>query len=163
MPDFKRQSFLKTAVIAILPVILASLLGQWATYPNIAGWYAGLAKPDFNPPNWIFAPVWTTLYILMACAAWRITSLPFRTEGRKTALVLFFIQLALNSGWSWLFFGLHSPVGGLVNIVLQLFLILLTIVCFWRLDRVAALGLVPLAGWVGFASLLNYAIWQLNG
>jgi benzodiazapine receptor len=163
MPDISRQSILNTAAIAILPVIVASLLGQWATFPNIAGWYAGLVKPTFNPPNWIFAPVWTTLYILMAWAAWRITSLPFGTDGRKTALALFFAQLAMNSGWSWLFFGLHSPVGGLLNIVPQLFLILLTIVWFWRLDRVAALCLVPLAGWVGFASLLNYAIWQLNG
>lgn len=162
MTDVRRQSVLNTTVIAILPVLLASLLGQWATYPNIAGWYAGLVKPAFNPPNWIFAPVWTTLYILMAWAAWRITTLPFGTDGRKTALAFFFTQLAMNAGWSWLFFGLHSPVGGLLNIVPQLVVILLTIVHFWRLDRVAALCLVPLAGWVGFASLLNYAIWQLN-
>lgn len=163
MPDFKRQSFLKNAVIAILPVILASLLGQWATYPNIAGWYAGLVKPAFNPPNWIFAPVWTTLYILMAWAAWRIVTMPSNSPGRKTALAFFFAQLTMNAVWSWLFFGLHSPIGGLLNIVPQLVLILLTIERFWRLDRVAALFLVPLAGWVGFATVLNYAIWQLNG
>jgi tryptophan-rich sensory protein len=163
MTDISRKSFLNTAAIAILPVIVAFLLGQLATYPNIAGWYAGLAKPDFNPPNWIFAPVWTTLYILMACAAWRITSLPFGADGRKTALAIFYAQLAMNAVWSWLFFGLHSPIGGLLNIVPQLVLILLTIERFWRLDRVAAICLVPLAGWVGFASILNYAIWQLNG
>ena len=163
MIDISRQSFLNTAAIAILPVIVASLLGQLATYPNIAGWYAGLVKPAFNPPNWIFPPVWTALYILMAWAAWRITRLPFGADGRKTALSFFFAQLAMNSVWSWLFFGLHSPIGGLLNIVPQLILILLTIVRFWRLDRVAALCLVPLAGWVGFASILNYAIWWLNG
>lgn len=163
MPHSIRCSALVTAVIAVLPVFVASVLGQAATYPNIAGWYAGLVKPSFNPPNWIFAPVWTTLYILMACAAWRITRLPFGTDGRKIALALFFTQLAMNAGWSWLFFSLHSPLSGLVNIIPQFVVILLTIVHFWRLDRIAALFLVPLAGWVGFAGLLNYVIWRLNG
>jgi len=144
-----------------LGVVVATLaLGQIATYPNLP-WYAGLIKPPFNPPNSVFAPVWTTLYVLMAFALWRVLRLPASAE-RRTALMLFFLQLALNTAWSWMFFAAHSPVLGLVNIVPQLLVILSAIVAFWRLDRPAALCLVPLAGWVAFATLLNLAIVRLN-
>lgn len=151
------------ASIAVLPVIAASLLGQLATYPNLASWYAGLVKPSFNPPNWIFAPVWTTLYVLMAYAVWRILKVADRGAERRIALAFFFVQLALNALWSWLFFGLNNPLAGLLNIVPQFLLILATIDRFRRLDIVAALCLVPLAAWVAFASLLNFEIWRLNG
>ncbi|MGN6412334.1 MAG: TspO/MBR family protein [Nitrobacter sp.] len=151
------------AAIAILPVVAASLLGQWATYPNLAPWYAGLAKPWFNPPNWIFAPVWTSLYLLMAYSVWRILKAPGNDAARRTALMLFFVQLALNALWSWLFFGLNNPLAGLMNIVPQLLVILATIDRFRRLDRSAALCLAPLAAWVAFAALLNFEIWRLNG
>lgn len=144
-----------------LGVVVATLaLGQIATYPNLP-WYAGLIKPPFNPPNSVFAPVWTTLYVLMAFALWRVLRLPASAE-RRTALMLFFLQLALNTAWSWMFFAAHSPVLGLVNIVPQLLVILAAIGVFWRLDRPAALCLVPLAGWVAFATLLNLAIVRLN-
>lgn len=151
------------AAIAILPVVAASLLGQWATYPNLAPWYAGLAKPWFNPPNWIFAPVWTSLYLLMAYSVWRILKAPGNDADRRTALMLFFVQLALNALWSWLFFGLNNPLAGLMNIVPQLLVILATIDRFRRLDRWAARCLAPLAAWVAFAALLNFEIWRLNG
>ncbi|HEV2503667.1 MAG TPA: TspO/MBR family protein [Mesorhizobium sp.] len=151
------------ASIAVLPVISASLLGQWATYPNIASWYAGLVKPSFNPPNWLFAPVWTTLYILMAYAVWRVLKRHGGAQERRVALASFFLQLALNALWSWLFFGLHSPFAGLLNIVPQLLIILVTIAMFRRIDLLAAWCLVPLAAWVGFAVLLNVEIWRLNG
>lgn len=151
------------AGIAVMPVLAASLLGQLATFPNLVPWYAGLAKPSFNPPNWIFGPVWTALYALMAFAAWRILSLPGGTPGRRTALTFFFAQLALNVLWSWLFFGLNSPLAGLVNIVPQLLLILATIDRFRRLDTIAAYCLWPLAAWVAFATVLNLEIWRLNG
>lgn len=149
--------------IAIFPVIAASLLGQWATYPNLASWYAALAKPSFNPPNWIFAPVWTGLYLLMAYSVWRILRAPCNDAECRTALTFFFLQLVLNAIWSWLFFGLNNPFAGLINIVLQFLLIVGTIARFHRIDRIAALCLVPLAGWVAFASLLNFEIWCLNG
>jgi len=152
-----------SAAVAVLPVAAALLLGQWATFPNLAPWYAGLAKPVFNPPDWIFGPVWTALYALMAYAVWRILRLPETTPGRGIALALFFGQLALNALWSWLFFGWHSPIAGLLNIVPQWLLVLATIEAFRRLDRTAAICLVPLAVWVAFASLLNFAIWRLNG
>lgn len=149
--------------LAVIPVALASLLGQLATTPNLAPWYADLAKPTFNPPNWIFAPVWTTLYILMAVAAWRILRLPEGTPGRRLGLALFFLQLALNAAWSWMFFGAHSPLLGMINIIPQLGVIIATAVVFRRLDKAAALCLVPLIAWVSFASALNFEILRLNG
>jgi translocator protein len=152
----------RLAAAAILPILGASILGQIATYPNLAPWYATLHKPAFNPPNWIFAPVWTVLYALMAVAVWRILAVRVGARPRRKALAAFFAQLALNAAWSWLFFGLHSPVLGLVDIVPQLGLILLSIELFRRLDLAAALCLVPLAGWVGFATILNASIWVLN-
>jgi len=155
---FARDIRLRALALGVVVATLA--LGQIATYPNLP-WYAGLIKPPFNPPNSVFAPVWTTLYVLMAFALWRVLRLPASAE-RRTALMLFFLQLALNIAWSWMFFAAHSPVLGLVNIVPQLLVILAAIGVFWRLDRPAALCLVPLAGWVAFATLLNLAIVRLN-
>src|SRR5215207_2287380 len=91
-------------IVAALAAAIASGLGQLATFPNL-GWYAGLNKPSFNPPNWIFGPVWTTLYVLMVFAVWRILRLPQASAARRLALTLFFIQLTLNAAWSWMFFG----------------------------------------------------------
>ena len=150
------------AVVAVAAVVAASILGQIATFPNLAPWYASLHKPGFNPPNWIFAPVWTVLYALMAFALWRILRLPSSTSGRIPAVVLFFVQLALNVAWSFLFFAAHSPVLGFIDIVPQLMLILITAALFSRLDAVAGWCLVPLALWVAFAAVLNYSIWSLN-
>jgi translocator protein len=158
--DFWRRPVV-LATIAGAPVIAASVLGQLATYPNLA-WYAGLAKPSFNPPNWVFAPVWTALYVLMAISVWRILRLASGTDGRAPALALFFIQLAANAAWSWMFFAAHSPLLGLVNVLPQLALVVATAIAFARLDRAAALCLAPLAAWVAFASVLNAAVWRLN-
>lgn len=148
------------AAIAIVPVLIALGLGQMATFPNLP-WHAGLIKPSFNPPNWIFGPVWTALYALMAFAAWRILRLP-PSPARRTALILFYAQLTLNVAWSWMFFAAHSPLLGLINVVPQFLLIVATINAFRPLDRTATWALVPLAVWVAFASALNYAIWSLN-
>ena len=99
--------------LAIVAVAATSVVGQFATYPNLAPWYAGLVKPSFNPPNWVFGPVWTTLYLLMAFAVWRILRLPAASAERRWALSLFFAQLALNAAWSWMFFAAHNPLLGL--------------------------------------------------
>jgi len=147
--------------IAIAVVVLVSALGQMATYPNLAPWYANLVKPAFNPPDWIFAPVWTALYILMALAGWRIMRQP-SSLARRRALTLFFLQLALNAAWSWMFFAAHSPLLGLVNIAPQFLIIFATMVTFHRLDRIAGWCLAPLAAWIGYAGVLNGAIWWLN-
>jgi benzodiazapine receptor len=147
--------------LSVIVTVAASLAGQLATFPNLEPWYAGLAKPSFAPPNWVFAPVWTTLFALMAFSVWRIFLLS-RSAARRTALALFFIQLAFNAAWSWMFFAAHSPALGMTNIIPQWLLINATIVAFYRLDKIAALCLFPLAAWVGFAGVLNLAIWRLN-
>ena len=102
---------------AVIPVVAASIVGQIATYPNLTPWYAGLVKPSFNPPNWVFAPVWTTLYVLMAFAVWRVLRLRRRTAMRRVGLALFFVQLALNAAWPPIFFGLHAPGWAFAEIV----------------------------------------------
>lgn len=150
------------ALIALALVAATSILGQIATYPNLSPWYAGLAKPSFNPPNWIFAPVWTTLYALMAFALWRILRVQKTSTHLNYAVGLFLLLLALNAAWSWMFFWAHSPLLGLINIVPQFVVVLATIVSFARVDGLAAICLLPLAAWVAFAGVLNFAIWLLN-
>ncbi len=150
------------AGVAIAAVVVALLLGQAATFPNLAPWYANLAKPAFNPPNAVFGPVWTALYALMAIAAWRVLRQP-PSPSRRTALLLFFAQLALNVAWSWMFFAAHSPLLGLINVIPQWLVILAAIAAFSRVDGAAAVCLIPLAAWVGYAAVLNAAIWWLNG
>lgn len=159
-PSLKRQAGF--GLLAIAVVGSASVAGQIATYPNLAPWYASLVKPAFNPPNWIFAPVWTILYALMAFAVWRILRLPPASPARRVALTLFSVQLALNAAWSWMFFGANSPLLGMINIVPQFLVVLAAVVAFHRLDKVAGWCLAPLAAWVAFASALNVAIWRLN-
>jgi tryptophan-rich sensory protein len=155
------RRILYLAAAAVVPVVAALALGQLATFANLP-WYAGLTKPSFNPPNWIFGPVWIALYGLMAFAAWRIMRLPRVVYGRHLAISLFFIQLTLNAAWSWMFFGAHSPLLGAVNIVPQFLMVIATAVVFYRLDRPAGWCLIPLVAWVGFASILNVSIWRLN-
>jgi tryptophan-rich sensory protein len=130
-----------------------------ATAHSIDDWYAGLAKPSFNPPNEIFGPVWTTLYVLMGVAAWRV----WRRVGLNSkAMLLFFIQLAFNFAWSFIFFEAHAIALALVEIAVLLALIIATTIAFWRIDRFAGLLVVPYIAWVAFATALNAAIWQLN-
>jgi tryptophan-rich sensory protein len=149
------------ALVALAAVTGASVAGQIATYPNLAPWYANLTKPSFNPPNWVFAPVWTTLYLLMAFSIWRVLLLPAGLLRRK-AVALFFIQLTLNAAWSWMFFAANSALLGMINIVPQFVVIVATVVVFYRLDRLAAYCLVPLAVWIAFATVLNFSLWMLN-
>jgi len=153
---------LRAAAWSVGLVVTALALGQLATFPNLTPWYASLQKPAFNPPNEIFGPVWTALYALMALALWRILRLPAATPMRTLAIVAFLVQLALNAAWSFLFFAAHNPLLGLFDIVPQLAAILVAIAAIWRVDRLAAVCLVPLALWVAFASLLNFEIWRLN-
>ena len=148
--------------LAIITVIATLAVGQLATYPNLAPWYAGLVKPSFNPPNWVFGPVWTALYLLMAFAVWRILRLPPGSAERRRGLSLFFAQLALNAAWSWMVFAAHNPLLGLINIVPQILVIIATIVAFYRIDKMAGWCLMPLGAWVCFATVLNFAIWKLN-
>ena len=150
-------------LVAVLPVVAVAVSASLVTQPNIPTWYASLQKPGFTPPNWAFPVAWTLLYAMMAYALWRILSLPANRPGRTAAIIAFFVQLAFNGLWSFAFFGGQSPLAGLVVIAALIVAILATIRTFWRLDRVAALLLVPYLAWVAYATLLNGTIWRLNG
>ena len=143
-------------------VILAAGVGSLATIPNIPTWYAGLAKPSFTPPNWLFGPAWTVLYILMGISFWRVLSLAAGEPGQRLAVALFLVQLTLNAFWSVAFFGLRSPFFGLVVIGTLLVAIIATLFVFWPLDRVAAILMGPYLAWVGFASALNLSVYLMN-
>jgi len=142
--------------------LAASFAAAWIGSRYLPGaWYASLAKPAWNPPNWIFAPVWTALYALMAVAAWLVwRRAGFR--GAAAALILFVAQLVLNALWSYLFFGLHRPDAALLDIVVLFAAILAVAALFWRQDWRAGALMIPYALWVGFASCLNFALWRLN-
>jgi len=150
-------------LIASLAVVLAAdAIGSLATMKAIPTWYRGLAKPSFNPPDWLFGPAWTVLYLLMAVAAFLVWKQGIGTPGVKLALVAFLVQLVLNVLWSVFFFGLRSPLGGLVDIVLLWLSILATIVLFFRVSSTAGILLLPYIAWVSFAALLNAAVLRLN-
>ncbi len=147
-------------VFWLVVVFAVSFAGSVVTVPKVATWYATLAKPWFTPPDWIFAPVWTTLYAAMAVAVWRIGSATDNT--RMWAICIFVVQLMLNGIWSPLFFGLEAPKLGLAVIVLLVVALVETIVVFWRLDRPGSILLVPYLAWVLYATALNAAIVRLN-
>jgi tryptophan-rich sensory protein len=143
--------------------VFASALGNIATMPQLPGWYAGLVKPSFNPPNWIFGPVWTVLFAMMAYAFYRVLRLPRFTPERSVAIVLFLVQIVINAGWSWAFFAAQSPLAGLFVVALLWLAVALTMIAFWRLDTLSGALFVPYLAWVSFAAVLNFAIWRLNG
>lgn len=155
------MNFLKL-IISIAVCALAGYIGSIFTAPVIPTWYAALNKPPFNPPNWIFGPVWATLYLLMAVAAYIIWEKGAERKEIKTALGFFIAQLILNSLWSILFFGMKSPVYGLICIVILWLAILLTIMKFYKISKTAGWLLIPYILWVSFASILNLAIAILN-
>lgn len=153
---------LLSAALATGLVASAGLIGNLATLPNIPVWYATLAKPSFTPPNSLFGPVWTILYVMMAWAFYRILRLP-SSERRRSAIIAFVGQMALNALWSVVFFGLHSPPVGFLVIAALWSAILVTLLRFVAIDRIAGLALTPYLAWVTFAAVLNAAIWRLNG
>jgi len=130
------------------------------TAPEIPIWYASLIHPAIAPPNWVFAPVWTALYILMGVAGWRVWK---KTGLRAPEMVVFAVQLAFNLAWSVIFFGLHAIGAALIEIAVLALAVLVTTIAFFRRDRLAGLLFVPYLGWVAFAAFLNQAFWKLNG
>lgn len=140
--------------------VAVSALGGWATAASVGTWYQGLAKPAFNPPDWIFAPVWSALYLMIAIAGWRVWR---RGSGQaRGALMVYAVQLALNISWSFVFFGARLIGPALAVIAALLAAIVANAFLFWRIDRVAGALLVPYAAWVSFATLLTAALWRLN-
>jgi benzodiazapine receptor len=149
-------------VVAIVIPLVVGGLGGAVTAPSIATWYQGLNKPAWNPPNWVFGPVWTLLYILMGVAAWLVWRQGWGNPQVQVALAIFGIQLLLNLFWSLIFFGLRSPGWAVLEIVVLWGFILATAVQFYRLETIAGLLLIPYQLWVTFAAALNVAVWQLN-
>ena len=147
---------------ALAAFLIVTFLAPAASVGAMPGeWYAGLQKPAWNPPSWIFGPVWTALYTLMAIAAWLIWQRGGWAAQRKP-LTLYFIQLALNAAWSPLFFGLKKPGLAFAEILCLLAAIVVTTRAFYRARPAAARLLLPYAAWVAFATWLNFTLWRLN-
>ena len=167
------------SLLAFIALCLAvAAAGGAVTASSVGTWYAGLAKPSFNPPNWVFGPVWTALYLMMAVAGWRVwrksrpprTTPPLRAtpwqEGSgnaaRLALMMWAVQLAMNLMWSFLFFGARMIGAALAEIVVLLAAIVVTAWLSWRVDRAAGALFAPYIAWVAFATVLNAALWRLN-
>lgn len=152
------KKYLPLTIALALPFVIA-FLGSSVTTPSIDSWYQSLKKPSFSPPNWIFGPVWTALFLLMGIASYLVWK---KEKKIKTSLKLYGIQLGLNFFWSYLFFGLHRPDWSLFEIALLWFFILLTIKSFYKVRKEAGIFLIPYLLWVSFAAYLNYTIFLLN-
>ena len=153
----------------------AAALGSMATAPEIGGWYRTLAKPEWTPPDWAFGPVWTTLYLMMAVAAWLVwracdgahaasaePAVPATSASAAPALTLFVVQLALNVVWSWIFFGMKLPGWAALEIVVLWLAIAATTMLFFRRSPPAGWLMTPYLAWVTYAAALNFAIWRMN-
>ena len=155
------QKILKIVLVVVLCVTVGYLSGL-VTRESILTWYVTLNKPSFNPPNWVFAPVWTLLYIMMGVAAGMIWTSNSEEQTTKKALGFFAIQLGLNALWSYLFFGLHNPLLALIEIILLWLMIFETYNMFKKINKTSGLLLFPYLAWVSFATILNASIWWLN-
>lgn len=147
-------------IISIVAPFGAGAIGNLATLPNIPTWYAALEKPWFNPPNELFGPVWSLLYLLMGLSLYLVWS--NKKQGSRNGYIAFAVQLVLNSLWSIVFFGLHQPWWALGVILGLIFAIIMTMREFWKTSKLATWLLVPYVAWVSFATCLNFAIAFLN-
>lgn len=149
-------------ITSIVICLLAGIIGSVFTASSIETWYALLEKPAFNPPSWLFSPVWTILYILMGISLYIVWEKGLEYPGVKLGMTLFGIQLVLNTVWSILFFGLQAPFYAFIEIIFLWIMILLTILQFRKISKKASYLLIPYILWVSFAAVLNYYIWILN-
>lgn len=156
------QKILRIATV-IMTCLAVGYISSIVTRENIPTWYALINKPFFTPPNWVFAPVWTLLYIMMGFAAGSVWNKIDTDEANvKKAFLFFLIQLALNALWSYLFFGLHNPMLASFEIILLWLMIYETYVQFKKIDKISGYLLLPYLAWVSFATLLTFSIWYLN-
>ena len=156
---------MKKAIRVLIFILIcegAGIIGSVFTMPSIPGWYAGLSKPPFNPPNWIFGPVWTILYAMMGLSAYLIYQSGIGKKEVKRALAVFAVQLLLNTLWSIVFFGVHMIFAAVIVILLLWGMILVTIIVFHRISKAAAYLLIPYILWVSFATVLNISLYILN-
>lgn len=149
-------------IISVILSQLAGIIGSTATISSIPNWYATLNKPFFNPPNWIFAPVWTTLYTLMGIALYLVWLKGYKNKNIKPAINLFLLHLVLNAGWSLIFFGLQNLTLALIVILILWLMIAKLILMFNKINKYSAYLLVPYLLWVSFATLLNFSLLILN-
>ena len=156
----EKSNILKLITCLIFTVGLGGA-GGFFTVPEIASWYVTLNKPSFNPPNYLFGPVWTLLYIFMGISLYLVWKQPPSLQ-RKKAITIFVIQFAINISWSFIFFNQHQILLALVDIMAMWLFIIFTIIAFGKLNKTAAWLLVPYLLWVSFATILNSAIWVLN-
>jgi len=148
-------------IFSLLITLAVGGIAGYATATSINTWYMHLQKPSFNPPNWIFAPVWTALYILMGIALYLVWKQPASKERNRT-LSFFFIQLFLNFCWSFIFFNYHQIAFAMIDIILLWVMILITMLLFSTFSKTASLLLAPYILWVSFATVLNIAVYKLN-
>lgn len=152
---------LRLVISIAIPLAVGATAGLF-TATGVDSWFQTISKPTWNPPNWIFGPVWTTLYVLMGIALFLVWKSDTNTKWKKTAISLFALQLLLNFFWSFIFFNQQQPGWAFVEIIIMWVFILLTIFAFARVNHTAAWLLVPYISWVSFAMILNYSIWKLN-
>lgn len=157
----KQKQLWISFVVFILLCLIVEIVGSFWTKESVSTWYPTLAKPSWTPPDWIFAPVWSSLYIMIAVSGWLIYRAEYSYK-RTVALIFYGGQLALNFIWSFLFFSLRSPTLGLIDIVLLCLFISLTIIKAWPVRPLASLLLIPYLLWVIYATSLNAGIWLLN-
>lgn len=149
-------------IAAIIICQLAGIIGSFFTVSSVSTWYQTLNKPSFNPPSWLFGPVWITLYFLMGISLYLVWRKELKTKTYKTALTIFAVQLVLNALWSILFFGLKMPGIAFIEIVLLWISIILSMIYFYKISKASTYLLIPYILWVSFASILNFAIYYLN-
>ncbi|OGF31504.1 TspO protein [Candidatus Falkowbacteria bacterium RIFOXYD2_FULL_35_9] len=152
----------KKFIISISVPLLAGFIGSFFTFGSIDSWYSGLNKPVFSPPNWLFGPVWTILYVLMGISVYLIWRKLEKNEKVRSAFIFFWVHLFFNAIWSIIFFGLQSPVLALVDIVIIWLMILMMIIWYWKIEKWSSILLWPYIIWVSFASVLNLSIVMLN-
>lgn len=153
------RNWVKLLISIAVPQVVAATAAYF-TVAGIGSWYQTIQRPTWNPPNWLFGPVWTMLYLLMGIALYLVWKT--NVSNKRSAILLWCLQLAANFLWSILFFGQHQIGGALIDLAVLWLLILLTIFAFARINKVAAWLLVPYISWVTFAGILNYTIWLLN-
>jgi translocator protein len=155
------SNIVKLIIALIIPLAVGGISGFF-TASSVDNWYQTVNKPSWNPPNWVFGPVWITLYVLMGIALYLVWKSGADESVKKTAIILFAVQLGLNFFWSFIFFNQHQIGWALAEIIAMWIMILLTIFAFARANNTAAWLLVPYISWVSFATILNYTIWKLN-
>ena len=159
--NLDKKSIVQLFFFIFLCLVLGNGLGGYFTFISVEGWYQTLNKPSFNPPDWVFGPVWTTLYIFMGISIWLVWKSE-KNKNRTIGIRIFWLQLFFNVFWTYLFFGIQRIDLGMLEIIFLIFLIIINIFYFFKIDKIASYLLIPYIFWVSYAAVLNFKIWILN-